>query len=565
MRDEHIQIIREVFTRYPEFLLGVVEDIKSGICANFTFQKFPLKLFILNPDNQFLRAIFISIEPKIADRLKLPPHYIRLNSRTQTSVLCLLDQEQHVLSSYSLSELIDLYLYQANSLLNLSAQETKMEYLKEFEYYWKKSSPLISGAYVDADLYIPETSQASNLNCWYYEKKKRGKYVVFSENIELNSRNKPEGVFSKAVYIPIVYPKGITPPQTDVPWDARDLLDIVYNQYKDRISPESFKFLQKLQIKNYKIVVVFSFCLQNSVTMAVAGVLQFSNKTRKNFVEKIQEDFLSFTPIVSSQMDLKYLHERVGQECTEPPSILVLGCGSIGSYLIPELINMGIVRVGISDPDEFESGNAFRHYLGPRRHGQNKTEAMKFEIEYDNPLVHVEVVPNLIEMNDEQLLKAIENYQIIIVAVGGTDLQRKFNYRFSKLKSTSWFLYNWLDAEGKGAHILAMRYTQKGCYECLFHNHGVETSKCKLSLADGTERVISNGCGGSFSPYGNNVLIRNTSLAIAMLQGILKGSVSENTVVSIPNEFTSLESSMSISPIINCDFIDEGCEICGRI
>lgn len=565
MHDDDIALVQEVFNGYPEFTLGTVEETDWGIQADFLFQETALKLLIIDPENRYLRSILIEIEPKAADQLKLPPHYIRLNCRTKTSALCLLDQEQHVLSSYSLFELIDLYLHQADSLLHLSEQAKKIEYLKEFEYYWKKVAMLINGIYVDADLYIPEVTQAANLNCWYSEKKKCGTYVIYPENIELNSWNKPEGMVGKAVYIPIVYPKGITPPQPGAPWGAKDLLDIVYNQSKDRISQESFKYLQRLQIENYKKVVVFSFCIPNSVRISFAGIIQFSNKTRKNLIEKIQEDFVSFTPMLSNQMDLKYLHERVGQVYAELPEVLVVGCGSVGSYLIPELVNMGIVHLCISDPDRFESGNALRHYLGSRRHGQNKAEAMKFKMEYDNPSVHIELVPNLLSLNDEQLSKTIEKYKIIILAVGGTDKQREFNYRFSKLKSTSWFLYNWLDAEGKGAHVLAMRYTQRGCFECLFHDHGEETSKCKVSFADGTERVIGNGCGGSFSPYGNNVLIRNTSLTISMIQGIINGSIQNNSIVSIRNEFTSLESSISMTPIISCDFADEGCEICGNI
>ena len=262
---------------------------------------------------------------------------------------------------------------------------------------------------------------------------------------------------------------------------------------------------------------------------------------------------------------MKYLHERVGQTHNVMPSVLLIGCGSVGSYILPELVNLGFVNIGVSDPDRFSSGNSLRHYLGPKSNGRYKTSEMRFFIEYENPLVSVDIMPNLLDLNDDSLVETLSKYQIVVIAVGGTDLQRQFNYRFSKIASTSWFLYNWLDAEGKGSHILAMRYAHKGCYNCLFYENGESTSISKVSYADGSERIIGNGCGGSFSPYGNNVLVRNTSLFLSVLQSVLNGSINQNTVISIRNDFSTLENSITIAPVINNDFAEERCDICGHI
>ena len=86
-----------------------------------------------------------------------------------------------------------------------------------------------------------------------------------------------------------------------------------------------------------------------------------------------------------------------------------------------------------------------------------------------------------------------------------------------------------------------------------------------MSYANGTEKVIGNGCGGSFSPYGNNVLIKNTSLFIATLQNIINGSITQNTVASIKNDFSTYENSVYMVPNIESNFADEGCDICGSV
>ena len=565
MHEDYLETIRTIFNTHPEFILEEISGEASLISVTFTYQGRPLILYVFDPGNEYLRSVMVCLEDNIADELKIPAHYIRYSNKQKRSALCLLDQEQHVLSSYSLAELVDLYLGQTKSLLSLSPKQKENEFLKEFEYYWESASRKSGNSHNYAEIYLPESGAARLLNSWYSKDNSIGKYVIFPEEITFNSCNTPEGTKSSAIYIPIDFPNGIIPPQSNIPWSARDLLDIVCNQTKDRISAESFDFLNELQINNYNKTVVFSFSQPNSVAITVAGVLSFNNNKRKSFISKIQEDFQSFVPIKSNRMDMKYLHERVGQHHMELPAILLVGCGSVGSYILPELVNLGFTDIGISDPEKFVSGNSLRHYLGPRSNNRNKTSQLGFFMEYENPLVSVCTVSNLLDLDDNALTDTLSKYDIVIVAVGGTDLQRKFNYRFSKTSSTAWFIYNWLDAEGKGAHALAMRYTHKGCYNCLFYDDGLPTARNKVSYADGTERVIGNGCGGSFSPYGNNVLVRNTSLVLSVLQGVLSGSITRNTVASLRNDFSTLESSIAMVPVIDSDFAEERCDICGHI
>ena len=565
MRKELLETAKSVFDRFDDICLVDISSEEDVICAKFTCQESPLTMYVFHPENAYLRSVLVCIEDNVADELKIPPHYMRYNDEKRLSSLCLLDKEQHVLSSYDLSGLIELHLSQTVSLLSLSPRQKSREYLKEFEFYWNSSCELIRGRFIEAEVYFPKDTGASLLNCWYTEKDNQGKYILLPNGIELNICNTPKGSHSTAVYIPVEQPLGILPPQKCNQWNARDILNIVYNQSEDRISPDTYDFLKKLEINSYQKVIVFSFSLPNSVSISFAGIISFGNNEKKPFIKKIQEDFASFVPILSTRMDMKYLHERVGQDSVERPPILLLGCGSVGSYLLPELVNLGFTHIGVSDPDNFLSGNSLRHYLGPRSSGNKKAVQMQFFMEYENPLVSIEVVPNILELKDNELAEILGNYQIVIVAVGSTDIQRKMNYLFSQAESKAWHLFNWLDAEGKGAHVLAMRYSQKGCFDCLFHDNGEFTPRNKVTYAEGTERIIGNGCGGSFSPYGNNVLIRNTALAISVLQGVLDGSITRNTVVSIRNDFTSLANSISMTPVIEEGFAEESCDICGNV
>lgn len=99
--------------------------------------------------------------------------------KKKLSSLCLIDKEQHVLSSYSLADLVTLYLGQVQSLLTLSPRQIDTEYLKEFEFYWNSACQLIGNIHVEAEVYLPNLETASLLNCWYSEEK-RGGSILFS-------------------------------------------------------------------------------------------------------------------------------------------------------------------------------------------------------------------------------------------------------------------------------------------------------------------------------------------------------------------------------------------------
>lgn len=270
------QFEADAFDEYTDFSLTDVSAEDTLISAKFTYQGSPLTLYVSDPSDNYLRRIMVCIEDRIADDLKIPAHYIRYNNQDKQSVLCLLDKEQHVLSACSLSELIDLYLGQTQSLLSLSPWQKKAEYLKEFEFYWNAACKRIGNTDNQAEVYLPASETAALLSCWYTKNNGIGKYVFFPEGVTFNSSNIPQGTQSTAVYIPIEFPSGIIPPRGNAPWNAHDLLDIICNQTKDRISAKSYDFLKNLQIDNYQKPLVFSFSQPESVTITITGILSFN-------------------------------------------------------------------------------------------------------------------------------------------------------------------------------------------------------------------------------------------------------------------------------------------------
>lgn len=559
MHEKYEKIITEVFEKFEQFTIDNVICNNEDACVVFKYNNVCLKMIIRNIHIPYIREIFIQVKKESVKNEILLPHY--MESDESNYLLCPINKAEYVLSAYTLADIISLYLHQTYSLLTMGRKQKEKEYLKEFDFYWSNSN--IDDKYI-ANIYLPEKKEASILEELDFKPKgQKCNCLIFPKDIVFN--NIPKGTKKSAIYIPITYAEGLIPPYKNNKWTQKEILDILINPKIDRISEETYSFLKGVTVDTYEKIVVFSFELQDSIPMCFSGVIRFNNNKKDNIISKIQNDFKSFSPMYSSRMDLEYLNIRIGQECLEMPKVLLIGCGSVGSYLLPELINMGITNIDISDIEQFESGNSFRHYLGPTADGYKKTEMLKFWFEYNNPLVRIKEISNILTKEKSEIETLLSEYSIIIVAVGGTDIQREFNYLFAEMQIKSKIIFNWLDAEGKGAHAAFIDYNKKGCYNCLFYDNGLELPGNKISFTDGSEKLIGNGCGGTFTSYGNNVLIRNALLITYLLKKLLMNQVNENMVISIKNDFSILENSITMEPIINTEFFSESCDICGRV
>ncbi|MBX4378749.1 ThiF family adenylyltransferase, partial [Mycobacterium tuberculosis] len=58
-------------------------------------------------------------------------------------------------------------------------------------------------------------------------------------------------------------------------------------------------------------------------------------------------------------------------------SVMLVGCGSLGSTAAEALAGYGVGRVELVDPDRFLWHNMLRHTLGPESVGRYKVSALK--------------------------------------------------------------------------------------------------------------------------------------------------------------------------------------------
>ena len=70
-------------------------------------------------------------------------------------------------------------------------------------------------------------------------------------------------------------------------------------------------------------------------------------------------------------------------------SVLLVGCGSVGSELATRLTSAGVGRLTVSDPETFSEDNLYRHVLSVKDIGRLKTVAIEREMALRHPWAEV--------------------------------------------------------------------------------------------------------------------------------------------------------------------------------
>lgn len=172
-------------------------------------------------------------------------------------------------------------------------------------------------------------------------------------------------------------------------------------------------------------------------------------------------------------------------------SVMVVGCGSIGSAAAEALAGYGLGRVLLVDPDRFLWHNMLRHTLGPESVGRRKVHALKSQLNARWPRQAVEAYP--IDVVDQAHLvrRLIEGIDLVICAADGIAPRRVVSHlgrRAGKPAIMACVLDN-----GAIGEILRLRPAPRfGCLLC-FRAHldeiGAMDAEADQELDYGTGRV----------------------------------------------------------------------------
>lgn len=522
------EAISDVLSRYTELYNIYEED-------NITFFSLDNKKYgicFLSDKVEFCRPIVLIKK----DDINNYPHVMQFevpidHDKNMYRFICLYESGSQINYLMSYEEKIIDSIDRLIRLVNLSKFEIEEEFQKEFLYYWNLQ------AHKDmlVQLYVEQKENFQSMNV--YEKKKGnvGMLRLVSDGIRLNDKMEWSCVHKvSSFYIPIIDNRGILPPVKGQSWGVKEILEIIKGKDLARINMETYGKLKETKISTNRVYLVFEMMVQNN-HINFCCLVKFDTAKSETILNKLESSVIDVQLIKSRRCDYFYLSEQIGNAgLTYDKKLAVVGVGSLGSYLIEELVKHGFKNITIYDNDDLEEANIMRHKSMISWSGINKARAMKVVLESIHPEININARSE--HFNQEIFDRDMGKFDLVIFTIGSSDTQLMSNCLFKNTNYDKPVIYVWLEAGGEFSHILKIDYRKKGCFECLYTDCDGNLINNKANILSTNfveEKKIRNGCGATRVAYGTEVLLRTTCVILDTIKKVFSNDYKENCLIDI--------------------------------
>lgn len=549
--------VKEILESYEE--ITVEEQICEGI---FFFTLFEKKFLLFAPaeNNPSTKASVYLYNDTLLDF----PH-IMLQEFDFSKVegfpkgtyrwICLFEQDSIVNTIISYEDKIIDTIDRLIELLSMTPVEREKEFQKEFMYYWNNES-LGNEKF---SVYLDQDSRFVEMDAFYGRKNVRliqnGLRLTDIDDRDKYGRKWTHHIENDVFYIPVIDSRGILPPHRGYQWTSADVQSIVYGKQIEHISDDTFRVIQNTVPKTQDVILVFGMRTDHS-NVSFALKIKCRNGHGRTLLEKLLSDIVSLEPLPTERMDYTFLCEQIGNEIgLMDKRILLIGAGSLGSYVAFELVKNGAKHLKIYDGDKLEEENVLRWAYGGIGKGTNKATTIQLLLNFLHPEINVEACGE--NISPEALSEEICNKDLVIFTIGSSDEQLKLNSALKKANCPIPTIFAWLEEGGNNSHILLVNYQKPGCFECLYTDSNGEyvNNRARKNLTMAMEHgIIRNGCGGTRAAYGTAVLLRTTAALLDVIRDYDERKITANTLIDIsPGKITNSDT----------EFPMEACNCCG--
>jgi molybdopterin-synthase adenylyltransferase len=408
---------------------------------------------------------------------------------------------------------------------------------------------------------------------WFFENRSQINAFGPALKVDINSRHLQKG---RALFVPLNdSERQLLPKFGWRKWWSSTILRIVF---RAAIKRHGFNCLSLLaKTTNSTIPIVFKLPLTDESFILFGADLSASRSGTHPIIKIGTNE--SCVPIILNRMDKGYLLPRGGASTdVTSKSILLVGCGSVGSCIAQDLLKSGVGKLTLLDMDDLKPENAYRHHLGMDDclSYRKKTDLLKSRLEQASPHSVIESVTDdfvsVIQGNKEDFSK----YDVVVLATGNDNLNLLASEYFSNHFPALPVLFTWLDPLGIGGHVLTTNLETRGCYRCLFGNkkNGESSLYNKASLAQEGQSFSKTmaGCGGRFTEFSFLDVQQTALVATRQILDVLRGKSTKNQLTSwkgSDEKFkeqgfkTSHRYTTASDNERFFDFGDDDCPICG--
>lgn len=499
--DSFLDAAKRVLDGYTD-----IYNVSGFEAGGLTFELLGCKYAILELNPNSFPVVFA------IDSIDNYPHLMFYElpiGREKWRALCLYDKGTLVEYIHTNEEKVRICIDRLHSLVTLSESQIEKEYHKEFLVYWNQYGRSKKGKTKKYQLYLNDSEEWQWLEQHHYEDAIR----LTSADRFFNDESKKQYVDkTPALYLPLRDIQGLLPPLKNEPWNAETINDIICGLQHQRIDTEAFNIIAETSYSKKEILFVFQ--IHN---MYFGCLVVFQNPGTAKLMVKIESQISEVFSVNVSRCDITFLNQQIGNIVHKEP-IVVVGAGSLGSYVIDELAHAGYQDITVIDDDSFEYANVFRHRGSVFGSTLAKSNIMGIRTNWLHPEMKVTAIDdNLTPNNVDKYIP--DSVNTVIFTVGNSDTQLQMNALLSNRSHHIRVYYAWLEHDGKSSHVAAIRTREEGCFECLYTDKIGNLCNNTANQADPSSLIYTrDGCGGTRISYGNSTLLTATALVLEALK-----------------------------------------------
>lgn len=355
-----------------------------------------------------------------------------------------------------------------------------------------------------------------------------------------------------------------------------DQLATWYSQCIDELDSENLqkvRALRKQRAREYWLVFAEGTG-SDRVWFAIQFVAKGKGKRPLPLTEEHCSDW-NLRPVPVRAMDRESIVPRSGGTVSlTEKSVLLLGCGSVGSELAHRLASTGIGHITLSDPEVFSEDNLYRHTLGIDDIGMPKTFCLANDLRRKYPWIRVK--NDLRRVQEYSDVDELKKFDLVVVAIGSPTIERRFHDFIVRAAVEVPVMNVWLEAYGIGGHATLDLPHSKGCLLCAYFDiesfcRGL-SSNLNFLQPDQTFTVSMGGCGNLFLPYSAIASNHTATMAADLVSKYLLGGIHESSRVSwkgdsqaaesqglrLTYRYSNFDSSFQVQPLLHpeCDACD---------
>ena len=548
-------IAYEIIASYEEFNIESSPTIEDAVIFRFGTRRFAY----LSPEKDGISSngCIFSLDDATFDQPHILLHEIDFAGNTvlpkgKYRSVCLYENGSVIYSLMSYEEKIVDALERLIELLTLSPLQKEKEFQKEFLFYWNAVAQ--PGK---REIYLNNDNTFSNLSV--YQSSECTRYVAPTnclndlDFVRDGKRTWQQHIDTTAIYLPIIDNRGILPPTKNHPWNKEHILEIICSDFTNHISTESYLRLDTIQTKYDTLDIVFGITIMQ-VPYRFLTRITFHGGSGKSLLERITSNIHSVEMLQSKNMDYCYLNQVIGNNISHiGKKVLLIGAGSLGSYVASELAKNGFNNLSIYDGDDLSSENFMRWYYSGIFNNGKKASRLDILLELMHPEIHVDAHNE--DIGSDKLIEEMSSAEYIIFTIGSSDTQLRLNRILRENGCKAKVLFAWLEAGGQYSHVLRVDYNASGCFECLFTDDAgnMVNNQANVTADEIVElNTIRNGCGATRAAYRTSVLLRTTSVLLDVLHKEELDPSLENYLVNISPDSVVYDGGAFAKEVCHC-------------